>query len=111
MLAMPYNNTSCINYSITNIKPGAEVTTEQLKQCRDLFSSAYGIWSSQGRHPHKPVTVSVRRLKLDYLFDPKTCGIVVAKDSEEGCLVGQALYVKYPYSMDKVVIWITQLVL
>jgi len=107
---MPYNTTTCL-YSITNIKPGAEVTAEQLKQCRDLFSSAYGMWSSQGRHPYKPVTISTRKLKLDYLFDPKTCGLVVAKDSIEGGLVGQALYVKYrPYSMDKEVIWITQLV-
>lgn len=109
MLAIPYNNTTCL-YSITNIKPGTEVTTNQLKQCRDLFSSAYGVWSSQGYHPHEPVTVSTRRLKLDYLFDPKTCGLVVAKHSEEESLAGQALYVKYPYLTDKEVIWITQLV-
>ena len=96
--------------SVANIKPGAEVTTEQLQQCSNLFSSAYGIWSAQGRRPHRHVTASARRLKLDYLFDPKTCGIVVAKDLEKECLVGQAFYVKYPYSMDKEVIWITQLV-
>ena len=88
---------------------GLDVTSHQVKHCQGLYNTSYGIWSSKGPQPGNHVTLSVKKYKDQFLFDPHTCGIAMAQDSNQNH-IAQAVYVKFQCRDGKQVLWITQLV-
>lgn len=78
-----------------------------LEECAHLFSRCYGVWSSEVKNKSgQPISLTSKRLYLDYLFDD-SCRLITAK--YQGQLVGHALYTSFLLD-DLTVNWITQLV-
>ena len=81
-----------------------------IQQCAELFSSHYGIWSSQGPAPNQRVKLSMQKLKEKYLFDENTY-IVVVTNLESEKVIGHAIGKRFLYpELEGTVSWITQLV-
>lgn len=60
-----------------------DVTSETAEACAALFSDNYGTWPNGRR-----IRMSSSRLRLDYLYDPNACTMVVAFEDRE--IVGYA---------------------
>ena len=87
-----------------------DVSDDLIKECAKLFSEHYGVWNAKGFKPGHHVQLSPQRLRTEYLFDPDTCRLAVARHTS-GELAAQAFYCNFLYvPSGKHVVWITQLV-
>ena len=86
------------------------ITDSILQECSDLFSTHYGVWSSNVQSPLNPgenVKISVSRLKSQYLFNKNTGVILCRLDNK---LVGYACFITYNTPNIGICTLITQLV-
>ncbi|KAK2743502.1 hypothetical protein FQN57_004799 [Myotisia sp. PD_48] len=88
--------------------PRDQITDAMLTEAAKLFNENYGIWGEHSHSPGKPVKLSGRRLRAQYLPDPAgaSCYIRVIAD---GNLVGNAFACRWKHD-GKNICWITQLV-
>ena len=88
-----------------------DISKELLAECANLFSHHYGIWAKEDSRSGEKVQLSPQILQAQYLFDPQTCRLAVARDTS-GELAGQAFYCNFLYRPSgRHVVWITQLVI
>lgn len=86
---------------IYSVIPGTKISDKLITLCSKLFSS-----QSEER-------MNAKKIKENFLFDLKSCGVVIAGSNDiiSGCvLVGYAFYHKYMDPEYGKVCWITQLV-
>ena len=88
--------------------PFEAINPHILEECAQLFSSHYGIWSPQGRHPRERIKLSPSRIQHQCLFDSSRCSLATARTLDGG-LVGHAFLCRFPFH-DGFANWITQLV-
>ncbi|WEW59404.1 hypothetical protein PRK78_004876 [Emydomyces testavorans] len=92
---------------VYEIFTGDEVTDAMLDEAAKLFGENYGIWGEQSHSPGKPVKLSGRRLRAQYLPDPSASYYV--RVTIDGNLAGNAFACRWKHG-GKSVCWITQLV-
>ncbi|KAK2738145.1 hypothetical protein FQN55_000765 [Onygenales sp. PD_40] len=87
--------------------PGDRVTDAMLGEAAKLFNENYGIWGELSHSPGKPVRLSARRLREQYLPDPAVTSYV--RVTVDGHLAGNAFACRWKHG-GKNICWITQLV-
>ncbi|PGH29399.1 hypothetical protein GX50_07856 [[Emmonsia] crescens] len=87
--------------------PGDQVTDNMLGEAAKLFNENYGIWGELSHSPGKPVRLSARRLREQYLPDPAATSY--ARVIVDGNLAGNAFACRWKHD-GKNICWITQLV-
>jgi hypothetical protein len=95
---------------ITLVKYKKDLSDNDLKQSKDLFSEHYGLWDEKGPRPGKRISLNTENFRKNFLFDDN-CGCVLHyKDND---LVGQAFFRNFDFKssiINGTCIWITQLV-
>jgi len=87
---------------------GSQVTDNQLKECAQLFSQHYGVWSiGSGRQHKSRVTMGTATLRKQCFDNPSRC--VLVKCMLEQNLIGHLFATTWNYDED-IILWITQLV-
>jgi hypothetical protein len=93
---------------IYSLIPGTKITEDLVSSCSNLFSKHYGIWSQLGPRPGKNVSMNVKAIRENCLFDLNSCGVVIAELNNQ--LIGHAFYHKFLDPVIGKICWITQLV-
>ncbi|KAI0085069.1 hypothetical protein BDY19DRAFT_967885 [Irpex rosettiformis] len=96
--------------SILLLRPGTEVTNDELAQCARLFSDNYGVWDQKVDKPLRPggrVKMTAARLREQCLSDPENT--ILSMWFINGKLIGHAFATRWKYG-EHVVCWVTQLV-
>jgi hypothetical protein len=63
------------------------ITDKILQDCAILFSQHYGIWSKYGPRPRQSISLSIKQLKKQYLWNPEKCFLITAYNMDK-ILVG-----------------------
>ncbi|EGC46687.1 conserved hypothetical protein [Histoplasma capsulatum var. duboisii H88] len=87
--------------------PGDRVTDSMVGEAAKLFNENYGIWGKLSHSPGKPVRLSARRLREQYLPDHATTSYV--RVAVDGNLAGNAFACRWKHG-GKNICWVTQLV-
>ncbi|KAI0089838.1 hypothetical protein BDY19DRAFT_889007 [Irpex rosettiformis] len=96
--------------SVLLVRPGTEVTNDELAKCARLFSDNYGVWGPKVNKPLYPggrVKMNAARLRKQCLSDPENT--ILSMRFINGELVGHAFATQWKYG-EHVVCWVTQLV-
>ncbi|KFY03123.1 hypothetical protein V490_00270, partial [Pseudogymnoascus sp. VKM F-3557] len=84
-----------------------QVTDDMLRKAATLFNENYGTWGPLSHKPGKPVTLSIRQLREQYL--PNTAESSYIRVTVDGNLAGNAFICRWK-CRDNIVCWVTQLV-
>ncbi|OJD21471.1 hypothetical protein ACJ73_07186 [Blastomyces percursus] len=87
--------------------PGDQVTDTMLGEAAKLFNENYGIWGKLSHSPGKPVRLSARRLREQYL--PNSSVTSYVRVTVDGILAGNAFACRWKHD-GKNICWVTQLV-
>ncbi|CAM1503449.1 Fc.00g082250.m01.CDS01 [Cosmosporella sp. VM-42] len=85
-----------------------EITDQMLEAAATLFTENYGTWGKRSKRTGKPVTLSAKRLRDQYLPANTDCRYTMATTSDD-TLVGNAFTCRWDWD-GKNVCWVTQLV-
>ncbi|KAK0723237.1 hypothetical protein B0T26DRAFT_772653 [Lasiosphaeria miniovina] len=77
-----------------------------IDEAAKLFNENYGTWGPYSEKPGKPVKLSTKRLREQYLADPASSDTRVTVD---GILAGNAFVCRWKYQ-DSIICWVTQLI-
>ncbi|EEH39368.2 hypothetical protein PAAG_08637 [Paracoccidioides lutzii Pb01] len=88
--------------------PGDRVTDAMLNEAAKIFNENYGTWGKNSQSPGKPVKLSARRLREQYLPYPAGRSYYI-RVTVNGNLAGNAFACRWKHN-GKTVCWITQLV-
>ncbi|KAJ5965258.1 Acyl-CoA N-acyltransferase [Penicillium waksmanii] len=87
---------------------GSQVTDEELGEAAVLFRDNYGVWGEQTGRAGQPVSLSVKRMRSQYL--PSSANTIYARVTVDGTFAGYAFACRWQHQQLNVC-WITQLVI
>ena len=84
-----------------------DLMDQEILDCSNLFSSAYGIYDANSPiRPGSQIKLGAKQYKLRYCKE----GVYVARGFEDGKLVGHAIYIRKRYEPYGTMTWVLQLV-